>query len=181
YSLLLLSAKEGYPLWRPEPNRRLPEQHRKGGLPIGSVGIIRPDGFFDYLFNICFPKDHPVNTGGVPEGFKPVEFSQTDVSEFLVRGLDGFKDTPLTFPSSVAQSRAYDFVSMHPEGAILMLPDGSTRIDLENKKIFRQYATRNAHRWFTYVEDARGRESEDLSLYIITGTDKSSSFGVASF
>ncbi|KIK60349.1 hypothetical protein GYMLUDRAFT_200447 [Collybiopsis luxurians FD-317 M1] len=62
-----------------------------------------------------------------------------------------------------------------------MLPDGSTRIDLENKKIFRQYATRNAHRWFTYVEEARGRESEDLSLYIITGSDRSSSFGVASF
>ncbi|KAJ3731821.1 hypothetical protein DFJ43DRAFT_968471, partial [Lentinula guzmanii] len=80
YSLLLLSAKEGYPLWRPEPNRRLPEQYRRSGLPIGSVGIIRPDGFFDYLFNICFPSDHPVNVGGVPEGFKPVEFSQTDVS-----------------------------------------------------------------------------------------------------
>ncbi|KAJ3986395.1 hypothetical protein F5890DRAFT_1504313 [Lentinula detonsa] len=191
YSLLLLSAKEGYPLWRPEPNRRLPEQYRRSGLPIGSVGIIRPDGFFDYLFNICFPSDHPVNVGGVPEGFKPVEFSQTDVSE-----VDPFHDPDAhvasptgyiakTLVSSgntyVGQSRTYDFMSTHGEGAILMLPDGSTRIDLENKKIFRQYANRNAHRWFTYVEEARGRESEDLSLYIITGTDRSSSFGVASF
>ncbi|KAJ3711144.1 hypothetical protein C8R42DRAFT_557525, partial [Lentinula raphanica] len=176
----------GYPLWRPEPNRRLPEQFRKSGLPIGSVGIIRPDGFFDYLFNICFPKDHPINVGGVPEGFKPVEFSQTDVSE-----VDPFQDPdahvacPAGFiaktlvhsgSSYVGQSRVYDFTSTHKEGAILMLPDGSARIDLENKKIFRQYANRNAHRWFTYVEDTRGRESEDLSLYIITGTDRASSF-----
>ncbi|KAJ4473795.1 hypothetical protein J3R30DRAFT_3406645 [Lentinula aciculospora] len=191
YSLLLLSAKEGYPLWRPEPNRRLPEEYRKSGLPIGSVGIIRPDGFFDYLFNICFSKDHPVNVGGVPEGFKPVEFSQTDVSEvdpFLdpdahVASPTGYISKTLVHSGSsyVGQTRAYDFMSMHPEGAILMLPDGSMRVDLENKKIFRQYANRNAHRWFTYVEDARGRESEDLSLYIITGTDRTSSFGVASF
>ncbi|KAJ3924786.1 MAG: hypothetical protein NXY57DRAFT_877337, partial [Lentinula lateritia] len=148
-----------------KPNRRLPEQHRKGGLPIGSVGIKRLDGFFDYLFNVCFPKDHPVNTGGVPEGLKPVEFSQTDVSE-----VEPFHDPDahVANPTGGSQSRAYDFVSMHPEGAILMLPDGSTRIDFENKKIFRPYATRNAHRWFTYVEDARGRDSEDLSLYIIT-------------
>ncbi|KAF5388699.1 hypothetical protein D9757_004824 [Collybiopsis confluens] len=194
YSLLLLAAKQGYPLWRPEPNRRLPEQYRRTGLPIGSVGIIRPDGFFDYLFNICFPKDNPVNVGGVPEDFKPVEFSQTDVSE-----IDPFldPDAHIASPnlhisktlvhsdglnySHLGMSRAYEFASENPEGAILMLPDGSTRIDLENKRIFRQYATRNAHRWFTYVEEARGRESEDLSLYIITGSDRSSSFGVASF
>ncbi|KAF9072337.1 hypothetical protein BDP27DRAFT_427529 [Rhodocollybia butyracea] len=165
YSLLLLSAKEGYPLWRPEPNRRLPEEYRRDGLYIGSVGIFH-DGFFDYLFNICYPKSHPVNAGGVPEDFKPVEISQTDISE-----VDPFHDVDAHVASPIGgvnSRRAYDFMSMSPDGAILVLPDGSTRIDLKNKKIFRQYANRNAHRWFTYVENTRGRECEDLSLYIIT-------------
>lgn len=143
--------------------------------------------------------------GGVPEGFIPVEISQTDVSE-----VDPFHDpdahvaSPIGYisknpvhtqcvivyypglsayfpPFSVGHSRTYNFMSMNSEGAILMLPDGSTRVDLENKKIFRQYANRNAYRWFTYVEDTRGRELQDLSLYIITGSDRASSFGVASF
>ncbi|KAE9401060.1 hypothetical protein BT96DRAFT_992419 [Gymnopus androsaceus JB14] len=187
YSLLLLSAKEGYPLWTPEP-KRLPEEYRRTGVRIGDVGIIRPDGFFDYLFNICLPRDHPVNAGLVPEGFTPVEISQADVSE-----VDPFHDpdahvaSPIGYISKnpvhsrAGQSRTYDFMSMNSEGAILMLPDGSTRVDLENKKIFRQCANRNAYRWFTYVENTRGRDSHGLSLYVVTGSDRSSSFGVASF
>jgi hypothetical protein len=43
------------------------------GVSIGDVGLITPDGAFDYLFNICLPSDDPVNINRVPENFLPLE------------------------------------------------------------------------------------------------------------
>lgn len=50
-------------------------------------------------------------------------------------------------------------------------PDRCTEISLKNKQILRQYATRNAHRWFTYVKNAPGYVgSQNPSIYLITGS-----------
>ena len=58
YAKCLLPLKEGYPLYCPElPDRRnvgaYYEAYRSKGIDIGDVGIITPDGDFDFLFNIC--------------------------------------------------------------------------------------------------------------------------------
>lgn len=57
YAQCLLPLKEGYPLYRPELHRRLNDDvydnYRREGISIGDVGIIRPGGDFDFLFNIC--------------------------------------------------------------------------------------------------------------------------------
>jgi hypothetical protein len=52
------------------------------GVSIGDVGLITPDGAFDYLFNICLPSDDPVNINRVPENFLPLEpWDRSDIHE----------------------------------------------------------------------------------------------------
>jgi len=74
----------GFPLWIPEPNKRLPLAYRKKGINIGDVGVITPSGAFSFLFNICEPADHPINSHLLPEGFAPIDppVHFLDVAEF---------------------------------------------------------------------------------------------------
>src|ERR1700721_3817818 len=62
----LLPLKEGYPLYHPDPHEGLPDSYRRIGICIGDVGILREDGIFDFLFNICrsssSPDNNPVTT-----------------------------------------------------------------------------------------------------------------------
>lgn len=66
YAEQLLSKAHGLPLWIPEPSKF-------GEVLIGDVGYVY-DGSFYRLFNVTFPQDHPVNSGGVPEDFKVLEY-----------------------------------------------------------------------------------------------------------
>ena len=72
YRRLLLPKGNGFPLWTPEPNERLPDEQREKGITVGDVGIIKTDGSFDFLFNICVPSSDPVNRGGVPPYFENI-------------------------------------------------------------------------------------------------------------
>jgi len=73
YAQSLMSNGVGFPLWFPEPGGCLPMGYRMKGVSIGDVGLITPDGAFDYLFNICLPLDDPANINRVPENFLPLE------------------------------------------------------------------------------------------------------------
>jgi len=80
-----LSLKgQGFPLWIPDPNKRLPLAYRRKGVNIGDVGIITPSGAFSFLFNICVPSDNPINPRLLPEGFAPINPSldALDIVEF---------------------------------------------------------------------------------------------------
>jgi hypothetical protein len=79
YTRLLLPKGHGCPIWCPEPDENLPLPYREGGVRIGDVGRIDPDGGFDPLFNICARADHPINADGVPDGFEPILLESTDV------------------------------------------------------------------------------------------------------
>ncbi|KAF7975594.1 hypothetical protein HWV62_9159 [Athelia sp. TMB] len=61
---------------------------RRRGISIGDVGIIRPDGSFQYVFNIFAPRpgasrpnnmwdteEPPINYFGVPNGFEPLPWN----------------------------------------------------------------------------------------------------------
>jgi hypothetical protein len=80
YTRLLLPKGHGCPIWCPEPDENLSPAYREGGVSIGHVGCIVPDGGFDPLFNICAPADDPINIEGVPDGFVQLVLEPEDFS-----------------------------------------------------------------------------------------------------
>jgi hypothetical protein len=73
YARLLMSKRQGFPLWVPQPPDNLPDQYRRNGASIGDVGIITSGGIFEFLFNICLPANDPINGNHVPNNFRPLE------------------------------------------------------------------------------------------------------------
>jgi hypothetical protein len=65
------------------------------------------------------------------------------------------------------------------EAAVLLLPDGASRADLRRLKNFRDYAIKHAQRWYAFVNGDLERMVENGDLYLVTGTDKSTSWSVA--
>ena len=80
YARQLLPKRHGYPLFIPEPYDNLPERYRERGTSIGDIGIIKSDGSFSFVFNICVPADDSINCYGVPNGFEQVPVAQHDIS-----------------------------------------------------------------------------------------------------
>jgi hypothetical protein len=70
-----------------------------------------------------------------------------------------------------------------PDGALLALPHGSHLEKLENLESMRRYAAKNAENWYKYINapEGRGRGLTNGFLYLITGCEKSQSWGMASF
>lgn len=75
YAQELSAYGYGHPLWCPEPTRGLDGCIR--GIHLGDVGYIDEDGGFRRLFNVTVGANHELNTGGVPEGFTPVEYNES--------------------------------------------------------------------------------------------------------
>jgi hypothetical protein len=62
----------------------------------------------------------------------------------------------------------------------LALPHGSQLQKLENTQALKTYAATHAESWFEYVIRQRGRQLNG-PLYLITGWEKATSWGIASF
>jgi len=62
----------------------LPIPYRAQGVRVGDVGIFTENGGFDFLFNICVPRDDPINPRNLPENFIPISPSvdPTDIRKF---------------------------------------------------------------------------------------------------
>lgn len=60
-----------------------------------------------------------------------------------------------------------------------MLPDGATRYNTSNERAYEDYAEQYAESWFDFVENGLGRLLPTSSLYLVTGCDKSPSWGAA--
>src|ERR1700733_1380950 len=81
-------------------------------------------------------------------------------------------------PAGVAAG--YSFTSTSSEAAILALPEGAGRQNLRNLTKFRRHAIQNTLRWYQFVNSTLGREAPNGSLYLVTGCDKSTTWGIAS-
>jgi hypothetical protein len=75
----------------------------------------------------------------------------------------------------------YRFEASTAEGAILMLPEGASRTDLRSTGKFREYAIKHGVSWYQFVNGTLQEEVHNGSLYLITGVDSATSYGVASF
>ena len=83
-------------------------------------------------------------------------------------------------PASIGAS--FRFTSSCSEGSILHLPDGARREDLGNKQKFLDHAFKYGHSWYEHANGPTfGRRISNGSLHLITGCDKSESWGIATF
>ncbi|KAJ7462876.1 hypothetical protein FB451DRAFT_1003169, partial [Mycena latifolia] len=174
YSRLLLPKGHGYPLFHPQPFDDLPLDSRRVGTEIGDVGVVTADGSFDVIFNICRAADDPVNRFGVPEGFEQVNLSPGDIAPRALYHRPGSD-----ISNAKINKRRLDVDASVETAAVLLLPDGASRTDLRRLKKFRDYALKHAQRWYTFVNGDLERMVENGDLYLVTGTDKSSSWSVA--
>ncbi|KAF8196290.1 hypothetical protein K438DRAFT_757411 [Mycena galopus ATCC 62051] len=192
YSRLLLPKGHGYPLFHPQPFDDLPLESRRVGTEIGDVGVVTSDGSFDPIFNICRAADDSLNRFGVPEGFERVNLCPEEIT---LRELYHLPGSNVSSDRVGAQGRAntggsdvyfhrgpggaMEIITSSKEAAILQLPDGALRTDLRNLQEFRDCALRHAHRWYEFVTNDLERVVDNGDLYLVTGTDKASSWSVA--
>ncbi|KAF9475877.1 hypothetical protein BDN70DRAFT_205166 [Pholiota conissans] len=169
----------GFPLWIPEPNKRLPLPYRCAGVNVGDVGIITPSGAFSFLFNICLPSEHPINPDELPEGFVPILMKPTDISEFSVFKPKSHLASAFIDKVDDPQSRGLTFETSAAEGCILVLPEGGTALDLQNIRRFRAYATAHIESWYRYANGTRGLEVKNGEIRLVIGCDKAPSWGMA--
>ncbi|KAF9479611.1 hypothetical protein BDN70DRAFT_806738 [Pholiota conissans] len=168
--------QRGFPLWIPEPNRRLPMEYRRKGVHVGDVGIITPSGAFSFLFNVCLPPNHPINPSTLPEGFTPIQ-------SLVIREYSEFK--PESYLASTAIEKTNNdppglsFMTSAAEGAVLTLPDGAVALDLENIPQIRAYAAAHIENWYRYINGPRGCEAKNGEVRLVIGCDKATSWGMA--
>jgi hypothetical protein len=85
YAECLSHLKHGHPMYIPEPivnaNTGGHDFNQVDGVAIGDVGIIRSEGDFDFLFDVCDHPSRPVRARGVdPDGPLASESSRVSVT-----------------------------------------------------------------------------------------------------
>ncbi|KAF9255594.1 hypothetical protein L218DRAFT_937495 [Marasmius fiardii PR-910] len=186
FARALYSLGRGCPLWIPEPNNELPLEYLEGGVRIGDVGILRPDGSFGFIFNACCPADDPVNRNRVPNGFQPLAWDDlgchgtndifppghpivsggAEIQELSVEGSASLPGIPLGGGVGVSIKFGTS------RGAVIIPPKGVKSRDCETRRYFRDYAMRNAIGWYEFIRENLGMEIGNGSIYFITGYDK---------
>lgn len=66
-------------------------------------------------------------------------------------------------------------------GALLVLPEGASREDLMTERDFQGHALRYGLAWYRHAREVRRRICPNGSLYLVTGVDKTRSWGLTSF
>ena len=178
----------------------LPIPYRAQGVRVGDVGIFTENGGYDFLFNVCVPRDDPINPRMLPENFIPIS---PPVDPIDIRKFAEFSPGSYLASSSVAESRTNEssyvlvysnflnllinvlssliFESSASEGAILTMPEGAYSEDLSNSLRLRQYIATHAEDWYKFVNGPRGREAQNGDLHVVVGCDKTTSWGMATF
>ena len=67
------------------------------------------------------------------------------------------------------------------DGALLVMPQGAHDEDLRNISRFRDCASLHAESWYQYANGPCGREIGNAELHLVTGCDKTTSWGIAAY
>ncbi|KZP33219.1 hypothetical protein FIBSPDRAFT_721276, partial [Athelia psychrophila] len=181
YARQLLPMRYGYPLYYPEAMDSLPRELRGRGTGIGDVGVIKPDGSFQFAFNI-FTTDTTINCFGVPDGFCVISLGHisrlankhSKPSELMTEG---------RYKKSVGANlsvQASDGVALSSsESALLTMPDGAMGEDYTSLDEIRTYSIEHAISWYEFINGKLHRAAPNGSLYVVTGCDKSTAWGIA--
>ncbi|EDR11697.1 uncharacterized protein LACBIDRAFT_314198 [Laccaria bicolor S238N-H82] len=176
YERHMYLKKRGFPLWIPQPNTTLSRSYQRRGVSIGDVGIFTSNGGFDFLFNVCLPAGDPSNPDELPEGFSRLELKPADVCKFHAHS----SHSHLASPDVKKRDRAI-FECSGSDGAILAMPKGAYDEDLKNIRRFREYTLIHAESWYQYANGPCGREIGNGELHLVTGCDKTTSWGIATY
>ncbi|KZP15418.1 hypothetical protein FIBSPDRAFT_750151, partial [Athelia psychrophila] len=170
----------GYPLYYPEPLDNLSLELRKRGISIGDVGHVTPEGRFHFAFNIFTPQTNTaINHFGTPIRFhhlvlRDISRSRNKHPEKSALKIEGKSTTsPVEFKIN------YNFATSTSESALLTMPHGAMGEDYDRIKDIRAYSIENAPSWYTFINGTLGREAPNGSLYVVTGCDKSATWGIA--
>ncbi|KAJ6592607.1 hypothetical protein B0H19DRAFT_898412, partial [Mycena capillaripes] len=177
YCSQLLRRGRGYPVYVPGPQQNLPVEYQRDGIAIGDVGRITPKGIFDFFFNIYRAADDPINVDNVPEGFSPLKRYDPRDTVYLKFEAGNHVSTPSVRKRDLDSASGY----VYCECAVLALPLGSHLNKLENIEHMRRYAAKNVESWYKYINGDKGRSLANGALYLVTGVEKSRSWGMASY
>ncbi|KAJ6574272.1 hypothetical protein B0H19DRAFT_902903, partial [Mycena capillaripes] len=177
YCSQMLRQKRGFPLYEPAPQINLPGAYQRHGVSIGDVGSVTPEGIFDFIFNIFLPPEHPINGNRTPHDFSPMApYESVDVSH-LTYGAGNHVSTSTVRRLDLEPPFDCDGL----QGAVLALPYGAHLHKLRNVESIRLHATKHAASWYKYINGPRGRGLANGELYVVTGAEKTRSWGMASY
>ncbi|KAF9267679.1 hypothetical protein L218DRAFT_854942, partial [Marasmius fiardii PR-910] len=149
----------------PEPNHELAPEYRETGVEIGDVGVLRSDGIFDFVFNVCRSSEDSVNQGGVPNDFQP-----------LIRNVSKRVIPNVFRPGQPVLSAGAGIEAIHQVCSTSRLgyppPNGAASVDSRNLAVFHEYVERHSAGWYTFVNEKLGMEIGNRTMYFITGFDK---------
>ncbi|KAJ8079776.1 hypothetical protein PM082_016598 [Marasmius tenuissimus] len=165
YVRLMSYLGRGSALWYPSAGT----EGQSGGIRIGDVGIMRPDRPFDCLFNIRREYAADAINKSLPPDFIYYDSSPLDLEE------GAYEQDP-----HVCVNLKRSPQSNRP-GAILVLPHRSRQETLRNTRGFLQFAWKHSLNWFTHAEEVQERLLTDDDLFLVTGVEKSRSWGICSF
>ncbi|KAF9526002.1 hypothetical protein CPB83DRAFT_502993 [Crepidotus variabilis] len=184
----LITKCRGTPLWIPGPNKRLPRAYRREGTNIGDVGMVTDLGSFRFLFNIFEEATSDINGGMVPDGFVPLRLTASEGARLASRAVEEFKlytdkswigegvDEEVT-----SSAGGFTFTTHASEGAILMMPHGATSKDFTMQNLLKHYVATHLENWYQYVNHRCHHDAKNGELRLVSGCDKTSSWGIATF
>ncbi|KAF5330491.1 hypothetical protein D9619_005182 [Psilocybe cf. subviscida] len=178
----LLTKTRGYPLWIPSPNMSLPLSYRRLGVSLGDVGVLTPEGGFDFLFNIFHDATNPINaTVGVPDAFVPFTPPPPNNTRHFVEWDAGtcLADASILRKDDGRDRSITTIEATGPEGVALMLPEDMHTETLQSITLLREYVSKSLLDWYRFVRHKLGLDIANGDLRVVYGSRKSSGFGIA--
>ncbi|KAF6753563.1 hypothetical protein DFP72DRAFT_902052 [Ephemerocybe angulata] len=181
YVYKMLSSKEGLACWETASHGRFAGER---GVLLGDVGTYSPEGGFKKAFNLW---DDVVSIRATESAFRAVSYSPPEKRATTHEGALRRGDTvaegasATTVPGRYRDIERFEFnCKGQPNGAVLALTSPADREMLDDCEELRNHIIDNAELFYRHTDIQRTIGAKQ-PLYIITGSLKSESCGLAVF